>query len=101
MTREKLKDAQKEMKQRQAQASRVPQMKDTLQASAPAPPCVIPFQWRYTVTLALRELIRSCHDGRNEQGCKAALQCASELGLDVDTVIKYTHLEKKEDDHAK
>jgi len=58
--------------------------------------CPIPLQWRYTVTLSLRELIRSCHNNKNEQGCKAVMECARELGLDVETVVKYTHLEKKE-----
>ena len=105
MTREKLQLAQKEMRQRQAEASRVPQMKDTRQANprqanTPAH-CLIPLKWRYTVTLALRELIRSCHNSKNEQGCKVAVQCARELGLDVETVVKYTHLEKQEVVNAK
>jgi len=56
----------------------------------------IPLQCRYTVTLALRTLIRSCHDSRNEQGAQHALNCARELGLDTSSVVKYTHLEAKE-----
>lgn len=63
--------------------------------------CVIPEKWRYTLTLALRALIEKCHSEQNGNGCTYALECARALGLDVETVAKYTHLEKKEDDHAK
>jgi len=85
MNRDRLPAAQMEMRQRMTQ----PWVKKRRR-------CFIPDEWRYTLTVALRALIVKCHNEGTEHGCQRALECARELGLDVELVGKYTHLEKKE-----
>lgn len=51
---------------------------------------VIPEQWRFCVTIALRTLIQDLHRMGKRDGGLHVLKCASELGLDVALVAKYT-----------
>lgn len=63
---------------------------------------VIPEQWRFCVTIALRTLIQDLHRLGKRDGGLHVLKCARELGLDVALVAKYTHLENSpEVPHAK
>jgi hypothetical protein len=102
MNRETLKRAQKEMRQRmQKQPSTRRQTRDAEPAARPyGDSCLVPHEWRYTLTIALRALVQYMHSIGNESGCKRALECARALGLDAGLVAKYTHLENVEVAHA-